>query len=83
MLMAPGPNLGEMLLGIEGLALLRLASGGDSSARRARVDEIRALLERMDHAPELAGPAGGTEYGQLHSELRAPQAMLPYVPWPD
>src|SRR4029077_13564915 len=34
--MAPGPNLGETLLGIEGLALLRLASDGDSSARRAR-----------------------------------------------
>jgi len=61
--MAPGPNLGEMLLGIEGLALLRLASGGDSAARRARVDEIRGLLDRMDHGAELAGPAGGTEYG--------------------
>ena len=32
------PSVGEMLLGIEGLALLRLASGGDRSARRARVD---------------------------------------------
>jgi SAM-dependent methyltransferase len=52
-----------MLLGIEGLALLRLASGGDSSARRARVDEIRGLVERMDRAADLAGPAGGTEYG--------------------
>ena len=61
--MAPGPNLGEMLLGIEGLALLRLASDGDSSARRARVDEIRGLLERMEHAADLTGPAGGTEYG--------------------
>ncbi len=63
MVMAPRPNLGEMLLGIEGLALLRLASGGDSSARRARVDEIRGLLDRIDHAAELARPAGGTEYG--------------------
>ena len=60
--MSPGPSLGEMLLGIEGLALLRLASGGDSSARQARVDEIRGLLERMDHAADLAGPAGGSEY---------------------
>jgi SAM-dependent methyltransferase len=53
------PSLGEMLLGIEGLALLRLASG-DPAERRARVDEIRALLQRID-APELAG-AVGTEY---------------------
>ena len=81
--MAPGPNLGEMLLGIEGLALLRLASDGDSSARRARVDEIRGLLERMDHAADLAGPAGGTEYGlaegyRLWSEtMIAPSACSP------
>ena len=54
-------SVGEMLLGIEGLALLRLASGGDRSARRARVDEMRALLERMD-TDELAGAAGGAEY---------------------
>jgi SAM-dependent methyltransferase len=52
-----------MLLGIEGLALLRLASGGDSSTGRTRVDEMRGLLERMDHVADLAGPAGGTEFG--------------------
>ena len=61
--MAPVPTLGEMPPGIEGLALLRLASGGDSSTRRTRVDEMRGLLERMDHAADLAGAAGGTEYG--------------------
>ena len=27
------------------------------------MDEIRGLLERMDHAADLTGPAGGTEYG--------------------
>src|SRR5262245_18393805 len=54
------PNLGEMLLGIEGLALLRLAANGDTAERRARVDEIRALIRQID-APELTGTTG-TEY---------------------
>lgn len=54
------PTLGEMLLGIEGLALLRLVTAGDTAARRARVGEIRALLQRID-AGELTG-ATGTEY---------------------
>ena len=55
------PSLGEMLLGIEGLALLRLAASGDPAARRARVDEIRTLLQRID-AAELTSAAEGTEY---------------------
>jgi SAM-dependent methyltransferase len=50
-----------MLLGIEGLALLRLAASGDATARRERVDEIRALLQRID-AGELTGAAEGSEY---------------------
>ena len=54
--MSAKPTLGELLLGIEGLALLRLAFGEDAEARRARVREIRELLERLDHTPELAAP---------------------------
>lgn len=38
------PRLGEWLLGIEGLALLRLAYGEDAGARAARVGEICELL---------------------------------------
>jgi len=56
------PTLGEVLLGIEGLALLRLMASGDPSARQARVDEIRSLLGRMD-APELVQATEGPEYG--------------------
>jgi hypothetical protein len=33
--MSAKPTLGELLLGIEGLALLRLAFGDDAYARRA------------------------------------------------
>jgi SAM-dependent methyltransferase len=60
--MSAKPTLGELLLGIEGLALLRLAFGADADARRARVNEIRALLARLEDAPELAAPLAAPEY---------------------
>lgn len=56
------PTLGELLLGIEGLALLRLAFAEDAAARRARVSEIRALLEQLDDTPALATPIAAPEY---------------------
>ena len=59
--MSTRPTLGEVLVGIEGLALLRLMSSDDPSARRARVDEIRSLLGRID-ASELGESAEGSEY---------------------
>jgi len=55
-------SLGELLLGTEGLALLRLAFADDAAARRARVNEMRSLLERLDDAPELAAPPAAPEY---------------------
>jgi SAM-dependent methyltransferase len=60
--MSAKPTLGELLLGVEGLALLRLAFGGDALARRARVDEMRALLQSIDNTPELAAPLAAPEY---------------------
>ena len=56
------PTLGELLLGIEGLALLRLAFGDDAAARRARVDEVRALVRVLDDDPELAAALDAREY---------------------
>ena len=44
--MTARPSLGELLLGVEGLALLRLAFTDEAEGRRARVREIRDLLER-------------------------------------
>ena len=41
-------TLGQMLLGTEGLALLRLAGTDDAAARAARVAEIRDLAARYD-----------------------------------
>ena len=55
------PTLGQMLLGTEGLALLRLATTDDASAREERVAEIRDLVDRYD--AELASPLGTPEYG--------------------
>jgi SAM-dependent methyltransferase len=60
--MSANPSLGELLLGTEGLALLRLAFGDDAAARRARVDEIRQLLGQLEEQPELAAPLATPEY---------------------
>jgi SAM-dependent methyltransferase len=60
--MSAKPTLGELLLGIEGLALLRLAFGDDPETRSARVREIRELLQRLDEEPELAAPLEAPEY---------------------
>jgi ubiquinone/menaquinone biosynthesis C-methylase UbiE len=57
-----GPSLADMLLGIEGLALLRLAFDGDAGARRARISEIRALVGDLDKDPALPAPAFASEY---------------------
>jgi hypothetical protein len=40
--MTTQPSLGELLLGIEGLALLRLAFTDAVSARRARLEDMRS-----------------------------------------
>jgi SAM-dependent methyltransferase len=60
--MSAKPTLGEMLLGTEGLALLRLAFTDDAAARQARVDEIRSLLSQPEHAAHLAAPVDAPEY---------------------
>ena len=49
-----------MLLGTEGLALLRLAAMDDAAACDARVGEMRTLLDRYDG--ELAAPLATPEY---------------------
>jgi SAM-dependent methyltransferase len=54
------PTLGQMLLGTEGLALLRLSAADDAPARDARVAEIRTLLARYD--AEFAAPLSAPEY---------------------
>ncbi|MFO0996253.1 MAG: methyltransferase domain-containing protein [Alphaproteobacteria bacterium] len=54
-------TIGELLLGIEGLALLRDAFSGDAEARRTRLAEIRRVLESIDQGSELARPFDAPE----------------------
>lgn len=56
------PSLAEALLGIEGLALMRLAFTGSPEDRAARIREMRSLIERLDEEPELTAPIDGPEY---------------------
>jgi SAM-dependent methyltransferase len=59
--MSSEPTLGEYVLGVEGLALLRLAFTSDADGRAARTAEIRDLLDQLDRGPRLRAPIG-TEY---------------------
>jgi SAM-dependent methyltransferase len=59
--MSSEPTLGEYVLGVEGLALLRLAFTSDAGGRAARTAEIRDLLGQLDRGPRLRTPIG-TEY---------------------
>ncbi len=56
-----GPTLGDYVIGVEGLALLRQALAGDAAGRAARAGEIRDLLRQLDHGTRLSAPVG-TEY---------------------
>jgi SAM-dependent methyltransferase len=54
------PTLGQLLLGTEGLALLRTAFTGDAESRDARLAEMRDLLARYD--AELATSLDAPEF---------------------
>jgi SAM-dependent methyltransferase len=56
--MSSEPTLGEYVLGVEGLALLRLAFTSDADGRAARTAEIRDLLDQLDRGPRLRAPIG-------------------------
>lgn len=55
------PRLAELLLGIEGLALLRLAFTSDAATREARVREMRDIIADIDE-PELGETLAAPEY---------------------
>jgi SAM-dependent methyltransferase len=56
-----GPTLGEYVIGVEGLALLRLAFTDDARARAVRTTEVRELVDRLGVEPRLGVPIG-SEY---------------------
>jgi len=49
------PTLGEYVIGVAGLALMRLGFTGDAGARAARTADIRDLLARLDREASLDG----------------------------
>jgi ubiquinone/menaquinone biosynthesis C-methylase UbiE len=55
------PTLGEYVIGVAGLALMRLGFTGDAAGRAARTAEIRGLLGRLDQETRLRTPIA-TEY---------------------
>ncbi len=59
--MSSEPTLGEYVIGVAGVALLRLAFTSDAEGRAARTAEIRDLLGQLDRGTRLRAPIG-TEY---------------------
>ena len=55
------PTFGQYVIGVAGLALMRLGFTGDAAGRAARIADIRDLLGRLDRDTRLREP-GGTEY---------------------
>ena len=55
------PTLGQYVIGVEGLALLRTAFTDDAAGRAARTREVRELSEQVDGEPSWAAPLG-TEF---------------------
>ena len=76
------PTLGEYVIGVAGLALMRLAFTGDTAGRAARTAEIRDLLGQLDQETRLRAPVGteydlGTGYQQWSATYDQPLRLLP------
>jgi len=56
------PKIGELLLGIEGLALLRHLITGKVAEQHKRVDEICSILQNIDDSKEFAEFLNEPEY---------------------
>ena len=59
--MTAQPTLGQYVIGVEGLALMRLGFTGDAAGRCARTAEIRDVLARLDQEARFRAPVA-TEY---------------------
>ena len=56
------PTLGQILLGTEGLALLRSVFAHDSAGRATRIAEMQSLLRGLENDSALSSPLEGPEY---------------------
>ena len=76
------PTLGEYLLGVEGLAMLRSPASDDAPGRAARVEEVRDLLTRIGRDGALDSPLGSeldldTGYKAWSSNYDRPLRLFP------
>jgi SAM-dependent methyltransferase len=76
------PALGEYVIGVAGLALMRLGLTGDAAGRAARIADIRDLLGRVDQETRLRQPVGteydlGTGYQQWSATYDQPLRLFP------
>ena len=55
------PTLGEYVIGVAGLALMRLAFTGDAAGRAQRTEEIRDILSELGQGTRFRAPVA-TEY---------------------
>ena len=67
------PTLAELMLGVEGLAMLRLLYADAADQRAARVADVRDVVARIDHDPALAVSLG-SEYGIVDGVLETATA---------
>src|ERR1700744_5323843 len=76
------PALGEYVIGVAGLALMRLGFTGEAAGRAARIAGIRDLLGRLDQETRLRQPVGteydlGTGYQQWSATYDQPLRLFP------
>lgn len=80
--MSSEPTLGEYVIGVAGLALLRLAFTGDARNRAARAAEIRDLTGRLEGEAWLRAPIGAeydlqSGYRQWSATYDQPLRLFP------
>jgi ubiquinone/menaquinone biosynthesis C-methylase UbiE len=76
------PTLGEYVIGVAGLALMRLGFTGDTAGRAARTAEIRDLLGQLGQETRLREPVAteydlGTGYQQWSATYDQPLRLFP------
>ena len=76
------PTLGEYVIGVSGVALMRLGFTGDAAGRAARIADIHDLLGRLDRDSSLREPVGteydlGTGYQEWSAAYDQPLRLFP------
>jgi SAM-dependent methyltransferase len=76
------PTLGQYVIGVEGLALMRVGFTGDAAGRAARITEIRDLLGHLDQETRLQAPIAtehdlGTGYQEWSATYDQPLRLFP------